>query len=120
MSDLFDNPAALTDFLDDTAIFTGERREDGAAAARSLSLTVRCSLFGGDPSQTPSAAHSPSAGLDYTLLILRADWPEHLPPQRADTVTLSSLPRQTLRVLSASPFGLDAWLVNCQTREART
>lgn len=108
-----DHPAAFDPFFRDTATFTGERRESGASAARKLRLAVPCCILGGDAADPYNSAGSPSNEHTYTVKVRRAAWPDHLPPQRGDTITISGY--DTLKAVSVQPIKTD-WMIQCQTR----
>ena len=106
--------AGFDEFFADTAVISGSRREQ--SASRTLSLSVPCCLLGGeDPAELPSGALAPTYERMWRVVIRRADWPEHVPPQSGDSVTISGQP--LLRVSSVLPYG-SGWLLNCRSKEA--
>lgn len=111
----FHNAAAFAPIYTDVAIVTGTRRESGASAARDLKLVVPCCVLGGAVVESLSQAAAPTYEREYTVLIRRADWVDHLPPARSDALEVSGYP--TLRCASVLPFG-DDWSLTCHSKEA--
>lgn len=107
---------AFSDFFDATAAVSGTRREAGAAVPRVLRLTVACSVFDGSSVDPLSQSGAPGCELSWTIILRRADWLDHLPPQKGDTLSVDGYP--TLTVARAIPFGADMWSLTCSSKEA--
>jgi hypothetical protein len=114
----FTFPAAFAPLFTDTASVTGTRRETGASVSRSLALTVPCCVLGGDQGEGANASGSQEqAAVEWTVLIRRADWPDHKPPQAGDAVAIDDYP--AFHVLTSQPYGPDTWSLLCRTRGAQ-
>jgi hypothetical protein len=108
-----DCPNAFRPFYDEKAIFSGDRREEGAATSRALSLGVPCCVLGGEPVAASTGSGAPVIEYAYTVKIRRADWPDHKPPQRGDMLTIDGRP--VMRCLACLPDGND-WSLECHTK----
>jgi hypothetical protein len=97
--------------FDAAAIVTGTRRE--GAAARAAAVTVPCCLLGGDVADPFGDASGPTSQRLYTLVIRRADWPDHLPPRAGDAVRVDGHPG--MRITNVQPFGGREWVCDCRS-----
>lgn len=107
---ILSNPSAFADFYDATAIIAGKRRETGASTHRLLSLAVPACVLGCDPVDASNGSIAPVIERSYTILIRRADWPDHLPPQSGDVATIAEYP--ILLVQSVAPDS-EGWTLAC-------
>lgn len=105
----------LDPFYDEVAAFGGKRLESGAAEARALLLAVPVCVLGGDPVDAMSNPVGPCFERVYNVLLRRADWLDHKPPQAGDSVSVSGYP--VLKV-SAVLSDADGWNLTCHAKEA--
>jgi hypothetical protein len=98
-----------------TAVVSGIRRETGAAASRTLSLRARCCVLGGESVDQSSNAAAPTNMRQYTILLRRTDWPDHLPPQSGDSFLIESYP--DMRVQQVNRFSADIWALTCLSKD---
>lgn len=111
----FCHPIAFAPFFDEVAVFGGTRLEADADTTRPIALTVPCCVMGGDKAETSSSfAVTKSIERDYFLVIRKADWVDHLPPQSGDTITVEGRP--LMRILDVLP-NVDEWHLSCRSKE---
>ena len=108
-----DAMAALADAMGCHGVFTGTRRETGASASRSLSLSLRCTVSDAAPSDQTTGAVAQSSENQYTVDVGRTLWPDHTPPQAGDTVQFEGYP--LLRVAAVLPAAY-GWSLDCRSK----
>lgn len=107
-----DDPA-FDEFFADIAAVTGVRREQNTS--RALSLTVACSVREGAAESAATGALAPTYARLFTVLIRRADWPEVLPPQNGDALTVDTFPDMAVKQVIQS--GAELWTLTCISTE---
>lgn len=108
-----EHDTAFAPFYDATAIVSGKRRETGASAARDLSHTVPCCVLGGDLVDVSNNAGAPAIERSYTVMLRRADWPDHMPPQPGDALSIDGYP--VMRASSVLPASA-GWSLSCRSK----
>lgn len=103
----------LDPFYDEVAAFGGKRLESGAAEARALLLAVPVCVLGGGRADAASDAVAPTAEAEYSVLVRRADWQDHQPPQSGDELTIAGRPVLRVARVDADP---DGWALECKQK----
>lgn len=106
---MFNQSEPFDAFHEDTAIYSGRRREGGAS--RSAGMALACCVLGGAYVGDMNGERvGTSTERVYTVLIRRDVWPEHLPPQQGDAMTIEDYPDLTVQRVTADA---DGWALEC-------
>ena len=106
----FEHNAAFTPFYQHVAAFGGRRLEAGASVSRAALHAVPCCVLGPTSVDNSIGSGAPVDTIQFDVMVARIDWPDHMPPQSGDTVTIADFPSMKVQSVVGS---MTTWVLTC-------